>query len=163
MIGVIFFWEDNVKNYQSGREIDMDVWRESIKPWDVSVMIAIDQDGQNPVCGDRSMNFESYPSLADALEAHSDMRRVFLEVPRVLKSTAGIQSQPLTDLCHPADDVLYIVGPDSGHLRLSSLDDLGYVRDSDYVVTIDTPLSFSMWSLPVICIVLYDRMLKLGG
>ena len=102
-------------------------------------------------CNEPDTQLTEWQSYEEYFEANPDKIRVFLE-PRTRHHNPD--TVWLHDFTHPADCV-YIMG--SAHFNPT----LKYCRPQDVVVTVKTPNDKGlMWGDQVICIALYDRMMK---
>lgn len=155
-IKVVAYWESEANNFRCGRDIDMDVWRECVKPWTYD-LIMVDKDSLDPTCDDLDMTYATYATVEAALDANSSYTAVFLE--KQSNCPPEVTPTNLIDFTHPAGDTLYIVGPDSSQLDLASLYSNGYL-DGNHVVYINTTNNIAMWSMSSVCIALYDRSSK---
>jgi hypothetical protein len=148
MLGVSFFFESNIKNFASGTELAVEIWRECMIPWGITDLFVVDQDGLRPEYRGKQFGFHVYDTLGDLIDGNKKQTFVFCTVPRVNPDTT-----PLRDFEHPADAV-YLFGPDSSVL------DVSLARKRDSVIGIRTPERFAMWSIGAACAVMYDRFSK---
>lgn len=162
MIGIIGFWSANQRNIQSGRDVDLQCWRETMKALGGTHLILVDSDGLGPIVNDQEITFEVFPTLQAALDNHPNKTFVFLEFEPNMP--LGISYNDLKDFVHPIGNTFYVVGPDEGNLDLDNLFSQGYLTNNQ-VVTIKPPLTFgyavSGWSHVIAAIALYDRLAKL--
>ena len=109
-----------------------------------------------PVSGIRNkeanqIEMREWERYEDYFEANPDKTRVFLE-PRTKHHNPD--TTWLHDFDHP-EDCVYILG--SAHYNPT----VHHCREQDHVVTVKTPCDKGlMWADQVICITLYDRMVK---
>ena len=104
MIGVIFHFEDNAQSMQSGRDFDMDTWRQLFRAYNIDYYVVIDKTSDNHLSSWTDNDFEEYvvADMDAALAIHPTHTKVFMAM-----GGTGIHSYT-----HPADNVTYIVGSD---------------------------------------------------
>ncbi len=168
MVGVVFFFEDHQTNRQSGREVDIQVWRETVKPLGADRMIMVDQTlpGSTYQHTDEEIAFEKHSTLESALNAYPDKTWVFTAPEVSIPGARVYDKEPapaldyvnLVDFVHPTDEVIYVIGPDSTGLPLSKI----AFPARSHLVTITTPRNHDLWSFIVAALVLFDRKNKLN-
>lgn len=116
----------------------------------------VDVWNMTPVSGirnseSRQVELKEWMSYDEYFQENADKTRIFLE-PRTHHHNPD--TVWLHDFAHP-EDCVYILG--SAHYNPT----LKYHREQDYIVSVKTPCDQGlMWADQVICIALYDRMLK---
>lgn len=153
MIGVVTYWDEQV--LADSKILDTDIWKSTVKPLDATHLLVVDESDLKPEWGDLAITYEIYPTLDAVMSEYPEATYVYLEASRNIPD--GIEFDSLSDFIHPAEDVIYIVGPDSSVLPIGSLP-----MDGNHVVSISTVDGFALWSVVVAGIVLYDRKVK-GG
>jgi hypothetical protein len=159
MLGLVFYFEDHIKNIYSGsHDGDIEIWRSLAKCFEYTWLAVVDvSTGQ--LCRrhykhtDAGIGFQCASSLEELEEQHLDANWVYLEHGRVLDSLS-ISYQPLRDLTHPPEPVIYVVGPDSGSIVLPR------GREDKTWCSVESISPSSMWSPTAAAIVLYDRHIK---
>lgn len=154
MIGVLFYFEDTNKNVYSGADFGFHLWRETVKSIGCNYFGMIDITRNNAGAefanNDEEIAYERFTSLEDAIAAHPNVTFVGLETQDVLQS----MQQPivyLKDYVHPADNVIYVVGPDS----------IGINTHIPGMTWVTIPaLRNTLWSFAAACYTLYDRLIK---
>lgn len=145
MLGVCFHFETNDVNIYSGREIDLQMWRESLQILGVDTFIMVNTSSSTPTfVSDRITLFE-YNTLAEAKAAYPSVTWVSLD-PR-----GGVL---LPSYSHPAGDTIYLLGPDSSGLALNPEEKSQAVKIPSCCEYVET------WALVAANITLYDRMVK---
>lgn len=155
MVGLVVFYEDNNVNLQSGREIDLTMWRESMKAWGFDTLIVIDVYGLNPIIGDLEINYEVYATLHKAIARHTDIHKVYIECE---DSLGNLESTALEDFYHP-EDAIYIIGSDAVGMDIDYIQS-NLIDDSTHFVYLNTPGACVSWGLPIAGAIMYDRNRK---
>lgn len=159
MIGAIGYWDNaqwvDVNPYAQKKILDL--WRITVKAYNVNPLILIDPRELKPVCNDEEITFETYLNLNDAISAHKDNQFVFLEVKS--KIPPEIQSINLKDFNHPEGNVMYVVGSDFGDIPFKELESN---PERFHFVYIETGNSIvPLWAHSALAVALYDRLAKL--
>lgn len=157
MIGILAFWESKEENRYSGSKWDLLLWSDTLGPLGADFFILIDEANLKPKFTHHKIKFETFSSLEEALNRHRDKRIVLLEAERNIP--VGTKYSYLKEFQHPKENVLYVIGPDTGCLDIQKLEKEKLFTD---LVAIETEENFTLWSFIVAGIVLYDRRLKLG-
>jgi hypothetical protein len=147
MIGIIAHWETLEET-----EYLKHIWTETVKPLYATHLYFVDKEGNAPKEVDLELTYKTFPTLLDAINEHPEATLIYLEAERNIPN--WIDYTYLKDFVHPAEDVIYVFGPDSGGLPLEKLE-----KDSK-IVTIKTFHDFAIWQIVAIGITLYDRMVK---
>ena len=158
MVGVIFYFEENDKDFYSGRGVaDFDIWRMSLKAFGANAMIIIDNTAKKSADDYKHANqeivIETHKTLDEALKANSKEKNIYLETKWTLPE--GTNASDLKDFDHPKDNVIYILGQASGFRE----EDLKVEKKT--VVYVPQVGKGAMWPVCVMSIVLYDRARKL--
>jgi len=105
MIGIIFHFEDNKKSMQSGRDFDMDTWRQLFNAYNIDYYIVIDKTTDNSLSTWTDVDFECHivADMDEALAIHPTDTKVYLD----------LNGDDICSYIHPADNVTYIVGSDA--------------------------------------------------
>ena len=133
MIAVCFYFESHEANTYSGRDIDLQMWRESLKALGCTDLYVINSSGESITFNDATITLHE---VADYPEGNL----VFFD-PK-----GGIE---IKDFNHPIDPI-YVFGRDSSGLALDNLES-----------AVRLPLTNETWAICAANIALYDRMLKL--
>ena len=165
MIALAFHYEEYNHSVYSGNPTELQIWRETVKAFGADHMILIDlhpqKTGRNYSNPDSDMGYARFDSLDEAV-AGTNATWVYLEDPRTLSSRSVPDATMLKDFVHPADPVVYCVGPDSRGFTVIHQDPRKFVS----IETTWTPgpngRPRTSWSLGAAAIVLYDRLIKAG-
>jgi len=153
MIGIAIYWETFIGVKESIYYEDL--VKDTLKPLYCTNVLLIHEEGLNPTgIGDLYFTQEIHSSIHALMEAHLDHTFVFLEAERNIPE--GINYTELKDFEHPAENVIYVTGKDSGSIPLDTLN-----LNNNHVVTIKTFNNYAMWAIIIAGIVLYDRYSKL--
>lgn len=143
MIAVLLHWEEAFVNSCNWSQKSMDLYRENCVAAGATHILCVQQSVDTPPSGgDVNIGFAVYPDLDTALAAYPTASLVYLD--------AGAGSVALKDFTHPAEDVIYVVGPDSAGLPQSGL-------PAGQKVAIE---GGEYWSFTAAAIVLRDRLVK---
>ena len=156
MVGVIFHFEDNDKNLFSGRPVDVDLWRESMKPLGGDTLIMIDKTKQGLGKGinwpDTETKFEYFTSLEEAEAAHAGATFIYTESPNAIPKSVKDQTW-LSDFVHPEENVIYVF--------LSDYSSGVPENDPRKWLKFKTVKGMGCWAIAAMSVILYDRLKKL--
>lgn len=160
MKGVIFFFEDKVMNMYSGRwDGDVRIWHDTMVMYNFDKLIEIDiSTDQRGIFHDKKRTnhmFDYFLTLEEAEEKYKDMTFVYMEDPRTLRlNNMWDESVSLDTFQHPADNVIYVIGADSGQTNIC------YGRQGKTFVHVEAPNPQAIWGLIVLALIGDDRRRK---
>jgi len=108
---LLFHFEDNIASIQSGRDIDMEVWRNLVYAFNIDKYICVDCTECGIRYEDVNKDFEKINCLATFKNNNPNIQFIYL-MP-LNSNIEGIEVQDLKDFIHPVDNVCYIIGRDS--------------------------------------------------
>jgi len=164
---VLLHWEDNWRNVQNGRDVDLQMWLETVKPLGATELCVADVATEitwTYIHTDGEINFRRELSLAAALAAYPTYQRVFFETERSIPGSPTWTGNPqaptvpytnLTDYTHPTQDAIYVFGADSNGLDIGTLYQTG-----DEVVCLRLVQGYSLWAVVAAALSLGDRFQK---
>lgn len=137
-VTVLGLWEQEWMDYE---RTERRIWKQTIQAFNVDrwIMVA-GQEGE-------FTSPDQYQSIDDAIASLDQSLKWTLLVP---PSTS--QSIPLEHYVHP-ENAVYIFGDTHNHM-------MGYMRESDDMVSIYTPTEAAMFAHAVLPAVLHDRLVK---
>jgi len=145
-VGLLFIWDEGWFTPYA----ELTLWHDLAVAFKVDLLIMVPN---LKVYNFQDIKFEKYDTVEEALNAHPELVKVFLE-PRSIAKKCDVPVVPLELFKHP-ENALYIFG-NSGRSNIG----LFRFEKGQLVVSVDTPKPTQIWSIQVASIVLYDRLLK---
>ena len=124
MIGICFFFEDYNMNLYSGRwDGDIRLWLDTSTMYNfdkiIEIDISTDERGKFYDKNKTNHRFDRFKILEEAEEKYKDHHFVYMEDPRTLKlNNIWENSISLDNFIHPKENVIYVLGPDSGNYNV---------------------------------------------
>ena len=147
-VGLLFVWDDGWFHPNA----ELVLWHDLAVSYGVDLLIMVPD---LRIFNYQDITFEKYCTVNEAINAHPELTKVFLE-PKSIADENNIPSESLSTFDHPAD-ALYIFG-NSGKSNIGLVD----LNRGDTVVYIPTLSTTQLWSIECASIVLYDRHKKAG-
>lgn len=151
MIGVVTFWE-TFQGVDNPIYIG-DIWANTVRPLGGTHLFFVDYQGIGTPKVDGSIVSKTYSSFQEVVDDNPKATYVYLAAERNIPK--DIDFTYLKNFVHPKEDVIYVVGKDSGTM----LEEVPLLK-GNHVVSIAADDNLALWALIVIGITLYDRKVK---